>query len=57
MYGLEGIKKYQKKSKLKDHFKDTYEQKLQDKERIIESKDVIISLLQAKINELLEKEK
>ena len=44
-------------NELKDHFKDTYEQKLQDKERIIESKDVIISLLQAKINEFLEKVK
>ena len=51
-------------NELKDHFKDIYEQKLQDKERIIEAKDValeakdiVISLLKARINELLEKEK
>ena len=40
-----------------NELKGTYEQLIQDKERIIESKDVIISLLQAKIIELLEKEK
>ncbi len=44
-------------NELKDHFKDIYEQKLQDKERIIEAKDDIISLLKARINELLEKQK